>query len=221
MSELINDTEVIERYRQTHHAIATYFALGYTASRISQMTGKSKRSLTLIYNNPLFQELIAQKLKTIVEDGEEATRKQAELDFSARELMTRNHITAEQMIAEKLEQAELSGELPSFRDLNIITSDRADRLGYSKHTQVTHTHDFSAQLDRAISRSNRQKQIQTIEGEVLSVPDFSKEPAALSPVSTQPQAPQVAPEPALNPKAQRPQVPGRPSFVDALKRKFA
>ncbi len=220
------DLRVVERYRQTHHAVATYFALGYTPSKISQITGKSRRQIHLIWNNPMFQELISQKLKLIEDEGRKAVEEQAALDFQVRILMTRNHLTAEQMMAEKLEAAEISGELPDYRVLNMIAADRADRLGYSKHTIVQHNHDFASQLDRAITRSNRQKALPVIDAEVveISAPDFSKEPAArpnpTQEPSTLPAPAQEQKETSVAPVSLR-AAPGRPSFVEALKRKFA
>jgi hypothetical protein len=211
-----------ERFRQSHHAIATYVAMGWSDSKISQVTGKSRRNLTILRNTPLFRELVEQKRRIAEEQGLKATEEQMKAEFELRTLMTKNAILAESFVHEKLEAADISGELPPFRDLNMITSDRLDRLGYSKHTITHHTSDFGALLDRAIVRSGRQAQLSAngdvIDGEVLRLPDFSLEPAvkeSLSPAST-PQAKAQERKVSSAPPA----APG-PSIAAALRRRFA
>ncbi len=155
------ELSVVERFRESHHAVAMMFAAGMTPSMIRQKTGYSTRRLTLIYNNPAFQDLIKIKAKRIEERWEEKIDAFTDLGLT-------NMIAAERQLHDKIAQADDEGEFLPTRDLISIVADRADRFGYSKHSVVKHEHDFAAALDRAIARSG----VKQIEGkaEDLTLP---------------------------------------------------
>ena len=135
---------VIQRFRESHHAVAEMFAIGMTPSMIRQKTGYSTRRLTLLWSDPTFQELIAIKSKRREEIVAEATD-----TFVT--LWTGAMIKAARQLNDKLDEADDSGELLPTRELISVISDAADRFGYSKHSTVRVEHDFAAALDRAIA----------------------------------------------------------------------
>lgn len=173
------DREFAERFRASHHTLALMFAMDYSASMISRKTGRSIRSLTLIYNDPLFRELIVQKQEQIAQRGEAKLEEWAELDLDFNIIQRKNMIAAELDLADKLEDARESGKLLPVRDYNLVIADRADRQGHSKHTITHHDHDFGARLDRAISRSREVKQIDITpmpQGVTFQPPVFTSSP---------------------------------------------
>jgi hypothetical protein len=145
-SELNGDRAVIENYRTHHHAIAQLIALGFTDQMIRRRTGVSYRSLVIYRNDPSFKELI-----------EHYSRRRDELFETNidpyRDLSYENMMSAEYTVQEHFERARDTGEMVPLAIANKISQDRADRLGYSKHSVVQHNHDFASQLDKAISRS--------------------------------------------------------------------
>lgn len=157
-----SDKNIIRRFRIQHHAIAQMFAAGYTPSKIRRDTGVSQRRLALLYADPTFQELIAYYAKKTVD------RMAEDIDIYS-SLAIGNMISAEMQLAERLEAAAESGELLPTRELHLITSDRADRFGYSKHTVHEHTHDFASRLARARKRSGHEHEMKTVEAVAQSM----------------------------------------------------
>ncbi len=147
---------IVAQYRESHHRIAQLVAVGCTPSMIRAQTGVTARRLELLCADPTFRELIAGYTK----------RRTMKVELAAdsyQDTSIANMLRAEQMIEDHLDQAEESGELIPLAQLDKISQGRADRFGYSKHTKVEHTHDFSAMLDKAIARSGKAK---LIEGQV-------------------------------------------------------
>ena len=145
MSDLgSRELTVIQRFRESHHAVAEMFAIGMTPSMIRQKTGYSTRRLTLLWSDPTFQELIAIKSKRREEIVAEATDTFVTLWIGAM-------IKAARQLNDKLDEADDSGELLPTRELISVIADAADRFGYSKHSTVRVEHDFAAALDRAIA----------------------------------------------------------------------
>ena len=135
------------RFRETHHAIARMFAGGWTISKVSRETGYSRRRLNIMLSDPAFQDLIAEKAKSLEEKIEEGADLFHE-DYN--KLMRR----ALGYVAEKWDEHEDNGETPPFRELFAILKDGAARFGYSaKHVRVNVNADFAVRLDHAIDRS--------------------------------------------------------------------
>ena len=170
---------VIERFRESHHAVAKMFASGMPPDQIRQRTGYSIRRLTLLFGDPSFQELIAVYAQRVDE------RWNANLDTFL-DLGMGNMIRAEAQIAEHLDKSEDTGELLPLGALDRISQGRADRFGYSKHAIVEHKHDFAAMLDKAIARSGKGEAMKQIEGRATEV----------SPMPTLPAPLEVQPEPS-------------------------
>ncbi len=190
--EEIRKLSLIEQFRAQHHAIARMFAAGMTKSMIHQRTGISFRRLTLYEADPSFQELIMQKAQE--------SETFADVDAWHDSAMS-NMILAEAQIAEHLERAEEHGELLPVGILDRISQGRADRFGYSKHSNVTVRHDFAAELDRAIERSGKAGELKLIEGRVEH--PFTPVPQ---------EAPKASPPPLTPPSEPR-------SFATVLRRK--
>ncbi len=180
MSEL----SVVERFRESHHAVARMFASGLTPSMIRQKTGYSQRRLTLLWNDPSFQELIAVYAKRIGEVWDATVDAYVDLGVA-------NMLRAEAQLAEHLDQSEETGELLPVGALDRISQGRADRFGYSKHSTIEHKHDFASMLDKAIERSDKAK---VIEGQAQQVLPTSVQPAtqeagtSLAPTKSRPRS---------------------------------
>ena len=178
--EELRELSIVERFRESHHAVAKMFASGMPPDQIRQRTGYSTRRLTLLFGDPSFQELIAVYAQRVDE------RWNANLDTFL-DLGMGNMIRAEAQIAEHLDKSEDTGELLPLGALDRISQGRADRFGYSKHAIVEHKHDFAAMLDKAIARSGKAEVMKQIEGRATEVPPK---------VSTLPAPPEVQPEPS-------------------------
>ena len=153
------ELSVVERFRESHHAVAMMFAAGMHHSMIRQRTGYSTRRLTLLWNDPSFQELIAVYGRRVREKYDENIDHYLDLGMS-------NMIRAEAQIAEALDKSEEPGADPiSLVVLDRIAQGRADRFGYSKHATVRVEHDFARRMDDAITRSSQAKLIEHSETE--------------------------------------------------------
>ena len=188
-----SELTVIERFRDNHHAVAKMFASGMTPSMIRQRTGISTRRLTLLWNDPSFQELIAVYSQRIEEKWNANVDTYLDLGMS-------NMILSEALIAERIDDSMDPGAEPiPLPMLDRISQGRADRFGYSKHSTIEHKHDFASVLDRAIERSGKAKEVKLIEGaaaashtpvkDVASAPLEVASPARLpQPVETRPRS---------------------------------
>lgn len=172
---------VFVRFRESHHAIARWFAQGCTVSKVCDLTGYSRRRLHLLLSDPTFQELVVNYHNEL----DDEVRK--DLDVY-RDLSTKNMIRAELIVQDKLDDEE---EPMSAALANKISQDRADRLGYGKNSTVKHEHTFADALDRAIERSNKARVIEHKPSEVRSLPTAEQEP----PASTQPSVAEPRPFP--------------------------
>lgn len=164
---------VVERFRESHHAIARAFAAGKTPSMVYRETGVSIRRLNLLWNDPSFQELIRVYAIEVQDEWKEETRTNLEL-------LHANWARSELLIQERL-NSDNAHEIP-LMTLDRISQGRADRIGYGKNMTVEHKHDFASMLDRAIDRSAK-----VIEGEALvpappSLPSPGPQPAEVPPV---------------------------------------
>jgi hypothetical protein len=182
-----SDGKVIEIYRTHHHAIAQLIAFGFTDQMIRKRTGVSYRSLVIYRNDPSFTELITHYSK----------RRDEQFDTNIdpyRDLSYENMMSGEYTVQEHFERARDTGELVPLAIANKISQDRADRLGYSKHSVVQHNHDFASQLDKAITRSKTV----LIEGYVEEPPSHETTPAPQETVLPLPQ-PRTPAEPSPPP----------------------
>lgn len=200
----VEKIDIVARYRQSHHAVAQMFAMGCTPSFIRQHTGRSQRSLALLWNDPTFQELIASYAAKTEEKLAIAADTYADLAVS-------NMLRSETMIADQIENAEAENREISLLTLDRIAQGRADRFGYGKHQTVQHNHDFAALLDRAIDRSGKRADIIDVEATAVPPMDSSSPPLRLGAPTDQTSGP-VPLEPQPQPK------PAVRSFVGVLSR---
>ena len=213
-----HELSVKERFRQSHHAIAGMFARGFTASKISRLTGRSMRSLGLLYNNPMFQELIVQKGKAYERIEEEFIERAVEDEYTNKAINDKIALTTGMMKLDMLEAKLDAGEYPSFRDVHLLHADALDRSGFSKHTQVHHTHDFASTLDRAIRRSNKTKEVQEIEGNVVEAQILPERERVEQRAPESPDTHLVAlPSAEEQRQSAKPSGAPRPSIADLLK----
>lgn len=167
----------IARLREPHHRLARMVAAGLRTQEIVERGGYSQGRLTTLMKDPAFQELVAgyrEKVDAAFEREQEAFV----------ELATRNMITAERMLMEKLEIADEDGTLPSIRELMSIRSDSADRLGYGKRNMNLNVNvDFAARMEQAIARSRGARTLEAQPVPVVASPAVSPPPAPSDPAA--------------------------------------
>ena len=144
----------LQTLRDSHHNIARLMAAGLTNTQIAQTTGHSLQSLTRWRNDPALQELVAGYRAVVTEEWRD------EVDSFQRLAMS-NMLKAERMLGDKLDKADEEDDLPTYRDLVSISSDRMDRFGFGKRSSQTNVNvDYAAALEAAIARQRK-----TIEAE--------------------------------------------------------
>lgn len=172
----------IARLREPHHRLARMVAAGLRPAEIVERGGYSHGRLSTLMKDPAFIELVAgyrEKVDAAFEREQEAFV----------ELATRNMITSERMLMEKLEIHDEEGTLPSIRELMSIRSDSADRLGYGKRNMNLNVNvDFAARMEQAIARSRGAR---TIEARSVPVAASLTEPPPLAPRDPAAEAPAV------------------------------
>ena len=136
----------LQTLRDSHHNIARLMAAGLSNVRIAETTGHSLPSLSRWRNDPALQELVAHYRTIVTEEWRD------EVDSVQRYAMS-NMLKAERMLSDKLDKADEEDDLPSYRDLVSITSDRMDRFGFGKRSSQTNLNvDYAAALEAAIAR---------------------------------------------------------------------
>lgn len=207
--EVLPAKDLIARFRESHHTVARMFAAGMTPEAIRRQTGHTARRLALMTYDPSFQELVAYYRNKFNAKFEAEVEDYATLAIG-------NMMAAEIQLSDKLAAAEESGEFLPTRELLAITSDRADRFGYSKHTVVRHEHDFAALMDKAIARSRKVlSDPKVVEGQVLaSLPPPQQTPMPVLGDSQSPREVASARPPSSS--ASTPAGGGRPSFSEVL-----
>lgn len=136
----------LQRFKDSHHRVAILFASGMKMRGVQQATGYSMTRLSMLYNDPAFQELIASK-RDHLEDG---IAEQVDL---YRQLIFENGIQAELIVADRLAEVHENSEAMNVRELLAISRDSADRSGYEKRQAVDINVGFADKLEKAISRS--------------------------------------------------------------------
>lgn len=194
---------IIERFRETHHAIARMVAAGMTPAMIRRYTGVTQRRLTLQLADPAFNDLIAYYAKKLHE----------RLDFEddiMGAMLRANAIRAEFTVQEHFEEAADRGELVPLMQADKISQERADRIGYGKHSTIQHNHDFATALERAITRSGKSEEMKIIDVKASAVSSLA---APLPSVVVEPAQPP--------PEAEAIGKPQPPSFAGVLRRRVA
>jgi hypothetical protein len=149
----------LQTLRDSHHNVARHMASGLSNVQIADVTGHTLGSLSRWRRDPSMQDLVAHYRAMITEEWHE------EVDQIQR-YATRNMLKAERMISDKLDEADETGDLPTFRDLVSITSDRYDRFGYGKRSSSTNLNiDYASALEAAIARQRQAPPPPAIEAE--------------------------------------------------------
>lgn len=140
--------------------MARLFAVGLKSSQVATLAGYSLNRVSQFHNDPAFQELVAEYRKQMpIQDSVYEP-----LDVLG-QLVTENTIKFARHIADRLAEADETGETLPFKEALAGFADGADRIGFGKqNTQVNVNVDFAAQLDRAIRRT---AQVKEIEGKAL------------------------------------------------------
>lgn len=163
----------IQRLRDPHHRLARLVAAGLRNDEIVARSGFSTSRLLTIRKDPAFIELVAtyrDKVDAAFEREAEAWMEQA----------TSNMLTAERMLAERLEIHDEEGTLPSIRELMSIRADSADRLGYGKkQTNLNVNVDLAAQLEKAHARMRAAREVSGVVALPLTPVQDVGAPAAL------------------------------------------
>lgn len=144
---------IITKLRDPHHRLARAVAAGLKHVEISSLLGVSANRISMLLKDPAFNDLVSKYRGQV----DEAFIRQQDAFM---ETATSNMLKAENMIAEKLEAAEETGEFLPTRDLLAISRDAADRFGYGKkNTTLNVNADFAAILEAARRRSDAARQI--------------------------------------------------------------
>jgi hypothetical protein len=175
---------VVQKLRDPHHRLARLIAAGLRGGELTMRSGYSQARIGTLMQNAAFVELVASY-------REKVTEAFVEEQEAFIELATSNMITAERMLAEKLEIAEEEGTLPSIRELMSIRSDSADRLGYGKKNMTINAKvDFAATMEAVYERTRKAREIGAstpmIEARVVpasSPPLAPSDPAAPKPTA--------------------------------------
>lgn len=143
--------QAIQRLRDRHHVLARLIASGVAHGKAAAVMGMSVNRVSLLCNDPAFSNLVA----TYRKDENLMGAVLGPLDAYA-ELATGNAMMAEQLVRDRLEDAEEADEptIP-MKELLQISRDAADRFGFGKRSTQTNVNiDFVARLDAAVKRSN-------------------------------------------------------------------
>lgn len=153
LAEKRPEGSIISKLRDPHHRIARAVAAGLKHVDISALLGVSANRISMLLKDPAFNDLVSKY------------RGQIDADFFKSQdhfmqTATSNMLMAENMIREKLEDAEERGEFLPTRDLLAISRDAADRFGYGKkNTTLNVNADFAALLEAARRRSDAARTI--------------------------------------------------------------
>jgi len=126
-------------------------AAGFRTEEILRLTGFSSTRLLQLRHDPAFQELVA-----AYKDKVDEAYVRGVDEFW--ETSTSNMLRAERKIEDRLDEDDEGAEKISLKDLMALTSDRADRFGYSKKIVNRNENlDFAKMMEqvaRASGRSN-------------------------------------------------------------------
>lgn len=144
----------LAKIRDSHHIIARSLASGMTVNETAAQTGYTTVRISMLRSDPAMAELIANY-------RDKDTTQWLKSRDSYYDAATSNMLKAEAMIADTLDDAINSDEKLPLRELLALTSDRADRFGYSKKsTNVNVNVDFAKHLELARRRIDEQRQLE-------------------------------------------------------------
>jgi DNA-binding CsgD family transcriptional regulator len=147
----------IQSLKDSHHRLARAVASGMSNSQAAETCGMSYNRVSILKADPSFIELVAH-YRTIL------TAEWKETADPVTDYMRSNALKAEQLISDRLDKAMEEDETIPLSQLVQVTSDRYDRLGYSKVTKSVNLNvDFAANLEAARRRSAPAREVKTIE----------------------------------------------------------
>lgn len=136
----------VQKLSMAHHRLARLVAAGLRDHEVCAKSGFSGTRLASLKTDPAFQQLVAEYSTKIEQSWLDSLDEFHEASVS-------NMLRAERQIEEHLDRAEESGELISLNTLLKVTSDRADRFGYGKHSHSTNDiRDVAAIMEQAARR---------------------------------------------------------------------
>lgn len=161
---------LVKSLRDSHHRVAQAVAAGMSNGQVAETCGLSINRVSQLRGDPSFIELVAHYRSMLTEDWRETAD-------PVSEYMRSNALKAEQLISDRLDKAMEEDETIPLSQLVQVTSDRYDRLGYSKVTKSVNLNvDFAANLEAARRRSA--PALKTIEAPPLSGPQSASGPIA-------------------------------------------
>jgi len=135
----------VKAFRDTHHRLARLCAAGLRNEEILRITGYSSVRLSTLKLDPAFQQLVAEYRGKV-----DSAFVQSQDEFY--ETSTSNMMRAERQVEAHLDDSDDKGELIPIKTLLAITSDRADRFGYSKKTINTNINlDFAKRMEQMMA----------------------------------------------------------------------
>lgn len=159
----------IKRIRDSHHYMARLFAYGFDIREVAERMGYTYERVRRVRSTPSFGQLVEDLRPTVL------GKRVEDLDVF-KDVATANMIRTEFMIADRLAEAEDSGDLIPIRELVAISADRADRFGYPKRQVNTNLNvDFADRLQNAIRRSAKAPALKVIEGSAVAPSQFPPE----------------------------------------------
>lgn len=154
----------ITQLRDNHHRIARCVASGLTNGQSAEFCGISQMRVSQLRQDPSFQELVAHYRAMLTAEWVAAADPVIEFLSSIR-------TKSLAMIEDKIDAAAESGEFLPSRDLATFAELGLDRTGYGKvNKNVNVNVDFAANLEAARKRSDRAREVRTIEASPLPAP---------------------------------------------------
>jgi hypothetical protein len=166
-----------------HHRLARLVSTGMRNEEVCRATGFSLSRLFTLKLDPAFQQLVTGYAKRV----DEAFASGVDEFY---ETSTSNMLRAERQLEEHLDRADDAGDLLPPKLLLAITSDRADRFGYSKKTiNENRNVDVARMMEKAMAR---QGTATVIDARASHLPAIAP---ALSPENIDPQSRSPGPTP--------------------------
>lgn len=171
----------IQSLKDSHHRVARAVASGMNNREVAETCGMSYNRVSQLKDDPSFIELVAHYRTMLTEDWRETAD-------PVTDYMRSNALKAEQLISDRLDKAMEEDETIPLSQLVQVTSDRYDRLGYSKVTKSVNLNvDFAANLEAARRRSApAQREVKTIEASPTLQPQASPVKATPGPTPGSP-----------------------------------
>jgi hypothetical protein len=137
------------RFRDTHHRLARYLAMGFRDQQVSALTGYSSIRISILKSDPAFMDLVAVYAKSVGEEGEEVL-----------DLIHERKIKSERVQVEYLDQVldkrDSNGHIEpaEVRLAMDMSSDANDRVGHVKRNVEARVNlDLADRLGAARKRS--------------------------------------------------------------------